>query len=398
MGRGAVNEDRRGMMFEDVYVHYAENGSITQEDAARLLGVCPRTFRRWVERYEDGGVDALVDRRLGRSAANAAPVGEVMDLVANYRDRHEGWNVRHFHDRYREEGGTRSYSWVKSRLQEAGAVPKRGAQGPHRLRREPASSPGVLLHQDASTHEWVPGEKWDLVVTMDDATNEIYSAFFCHEEGTASSLRGVMETVAEHGIFSELATDRGSHYWFTPEAGGKVDPSRPTQFKRAMDKMGIGMAPAYSPEARGRSERMFGTLQGRLPQELALAGILDMERANEWLRDVYLPRHNKWFSRPARVPDLSGFAPLADPGILDGILCESHDRVAGNDNCVSFEGMSLQIPPQPFRPNYRKARVRVTRHIDGTLAVWHGPRKLARYSREGKLVSPGNPEKQTRVA
>ena len=218
-------------------------------------------------------MDALVDKRLGRTAANAAPVDEVFDLVMNYRERHEGWNVRHYYDHYRQAGGRRSYNWVRKHLQKAGAAPK-GRTG------SDASQPpmsGMVLHQDASTHEWVPGVQWDLVVTMDDATNEIHSAFFCDEEGTASSLLGVRELLDEKGLFCELRTDRGSYYWRTAETGGKVDRTHRTQFKRAMDRLGVHMEPAYSPEAKGRCERMFGTLQGRLPQELALVGITDMD-------------------------------------------------------------------------------------------------------------------------
>lgn len=386
------------MLFDDAYDFWI-SGRLTQEQAAGLLGVSDRTFRRWADRYEDGGVDALIDKRLGRDAHNAAPVDEVMDLVANYRDRHEGWSVRHYHDHYREAGGKRSYSWVKNQLQKAGAAPRRGAEGTHRERREPAPMPGMVLHQDASPHEWVPGRVWDLVVTMDDATNEIYSAFLCGEEGTASSLRGVLETIESQGLFCELRTDRGSHYWRTAKAGGKVDRAHPSQFKQAMDRLGIHMEPAYSPEARGRSERMFGTLQGRLPKELALAGITDMDEANEWLRSTYLPRHNKWLTRKARIDGQSAFVPLADPSVLDGVLCESHERTAGNDNCVSFEGVTLQIPAQPHRPNYCRTKVAVKRHIDGTLSVWHGPRRLAKYDRNGTPLRQTKPAKgRTRAA
>ena len=370
---------------------------LSQEEAAAMLGVSERTMRRWTERYEDGGVDALIDQRMGRSAHNEAPVHEVPQLVATYRERHERWSVRHCHDHYRDAGGTRSSSWVRKRLQEAGAVPKHTGRGRHRRRREPAPMPGMALHQDAGTHQWAPGVHWDLAVTMDDATNEIHSAFLRAGEGTASSLRGVAETIDARGLFRELRTDRGSRYWRTAQAGGKVDLDHPTHFKRALDRLGIHLEPACSPEARGRSERMFGTLQGRLPQELALVGITEMAAANTWLRGVHLSRRNRWFTRKARLDGETAFVPLVDPGLLDGLLCESHERLVGNDNCVSFEGMTLQIPAQPHRPTCRKVRVQVKRNPNGELSIWHGPGTLARHAPDGALPSATPPGQNRRA-
>ena len=240
-----------------------------------------------------------------------------MALVDRYEADHDGWYVRHFYGFYRDRGGTRSYSWVKKKLHEHGKVERGRGRGRHRKRREPAPVPGMLLHQDASTHEWVPGEWWDLVVTMDDATNEHHSMFPCDEEGTRSSFLGIRETVEARGLFCSLYTDRASHYWTTPDAGGKVDRANLTQFGRALvTELGIEMIPAYSPEARGRSERAFRTHQGRLPRELA-----------------------------------------------------------------------LQLPGDRRRPHYMKARVRVRRHMDGHLSVWHGPRLLQGYGADGGPVS-----------
>ena len=306
------------MVFEDAYSMWSEK-RLTQEQAAGLLGVSARTFRRWTERYGEDGIEGLRDRRVSRASHRAAPVDEVMALVDRYEADHDGWYVRHFYGFYRDRGGTRSYSWVKNKLQEHGKVERGRGRGRHRKRREPAPVPGMLLHQDASTHEWVPGEWWDLVVTMDDATNEHHSMFPCDEEGTRSSFLGIRETVEARGLFCSLYTDRASHYWTTPDAGGKVDRANLTQFGRALvTELGIEMIPAYSPEARGRSERAFRTHQGRLPRELALAGIRDMVSANRYIREVYLPRFNREFARAPREEG-SAFVAMADPGRLDNI-------------------------------------------------------------------------------
>jgi hypothetical protein len=243
----------------------------------------------------------------------------------------------------------------------------------------------MMIHQDGSTHEWVPGQEWDLIVTMDDATSEHYSIFFVEEEGTRSSFQGVGEVIRAKGLFSSLYTDRGSHYWYTPEAGKKVDKNNPTQFGRAMKQLGIEMIPAYSPEARGRIERAFRTHQDRLPKELAFHGITDMEDANRYLRETYLPAHNAEFMQPP-LEEGAAFVECVVPN-LDDILCEQYDRIVGRDNCVSFEGWKLQIPPDRHRCHYLKANVRVHRSLDDTLAVFHGPRKLARYDADGILIS-----------
>jgi hypothetical protein len=330
-------------------------------------------------------LDGLIDRRLEQASNRQAPVYEAMALTDEYRRRYTGWNVKHFHSLYKRTGGTRSYTWVKRRLQEAGLVSKSKKRGTHRKRRERAALPGMMIHQDGSTHEWVGGQKWDLIVTMDDATSEHYSMFFVEEEGTASSLRGVRDVIKARGLFSSFYSDRGSHYWNTPEAGGKVDKENLTQFGRAMKQLGIEMIPAYSPEARGRSERAFGTHQGRLPNELAAAGITDMETANRYLQDIYLPAFNAEFAQPAPEEGSAFVAWIG--GNLDDILCEQYERTVGADNCVRFEKLILQIPADRHRCHYVKARVRVHRYADGNLAVFHGPRKLADYDPEGRAIT-----------
>lgn len=394
MRRTKLLQEVRKMRFEEVYGGWQKR-SLTQEEAARVLGVCQRTFRRLADRYEESGLEGLIDRRLN-GASRRVPVDEVLRLLEQYKGKHEGWNAKHFYAWYRRGGGTRSYTWVKCRLQEARLIAKAPGRGKHRKRRERAAWPGMMLHQDGSKHEWVPDVQWDLILTMDDATNEHYSLFFVEEEGTKSSFQGVKEVIETRGLFSSLYTDRGSHYWTTPEAGGKVDKVNLTQFGRAMKNLGIHMIPAYSPEARGRCERMFRTHQERLPKELALAGITDMGAANHYIREVYLPAFNGEFTQPA-MEEGSAFVPYIGKD-LDDILCEQSERVVGKDNCVSFEGLKLQIPADQHRLHYVKVTVRVNRYPDGSLAIFHGPRRLARYGPQGDLKETKTKERMRQKA
>jgi transposase len=382
MRRTEMLQEIRKMRFEEMYVGWNAR-RLTQEEAALILGVSDRTFRRYINRYEERGLEGLSDKRLTQASCRRAPVDEVMAVAQLYEGRYRGWNVKHFYGKYRELEGKRSYTWVKNTLQSKGLVPKAAKRGVHRKQRERAPLPGMMVHQDGSNHEWVPGKKWDLIVTMDDATSEHYSVFFVDEEGTASSFQGVRDVILQRGLFSALYTDRGSHYWFTPKEGGKVSKTQPTQFGRAMRQLGIEMIPAYSAEARGRSERNFGTHQGRLPKELAFHHITTMAAANRYLTQVYTPAFNAEFMHPP-TEEGSAFVPWVGTN-LDDILCEHYERTVTADNCVSFEGRTLQIPADKYRCHYVKVKVRVHRYADGSLAVFHGPRKLADYDIQGKL-------------
>ena len=270
MKKSQVLQEIRTMRFKEVYEQRAHK-CLTIEQAADLLGVHERTFRRWSNRYEEAGAEGLVDQRLEKVAHNAAPVDEVMALVSLYETHYSDWNVNHFYDRYKDyHEGTRCYTWVKTQLQAQGLVEKAKRRGKHRRKRPRKPMIGMMIHQDGSTHQWTPEEYWDLIVTMDDANGHILSAFFVEEEGTWSSLRGVEEVIAKYGLFCSLYVDRGSHYFHTPKAGSKVDKDNPTQFGRALNQLGIDLIPAYSPEARGRSERLFGTLQGPSPARVSI--------------------------------------------------------------------------------------------------------------------------------
>ena len=245
-----------------------------------------------------------------------------------------------------------------------------------------------MLHQDGSRHDWLAGQApLDLIVTMDDATSTIYSAFLVEEEGTASTFRGLLEVFTEHGLPCSLYTDRGSHYFYTAKAGEAVDKDRLTQVGRALDRLGIEHIPAYSPEARGRSERMFATLQDRLIKELMHAGITDIEPANRWIREVYLPQHNARFAKAAALADKAFVA--ADAALLSETLCSEEERIVGRDNTVTSGRRKLQLPESPMRAHYVKAQVKVRHYPDGRLAVFHGPRCLARYDANGRqIVAP----------
>ena len=368
--------------FRDVLDRW-NGGDLSMQEAGELLGMSERQFRRYRDRFEELGEAGLIDRRLGKLSTRRVPAEAIEEMLELYRHRYLGWNVKHFHEHLlRDHHFSWGYTFIKTQLHAAGLVDRAKRRGAHRRKRERKPCAGMMLHQDGSRHAWLEGQPMlDLIVTMDDATSTIYSAFLVEEEGTASSFRGLLETFSSQGLPSSLYTDRGSHYFHTAAAGGKVDPSRLTQVGRALQRLGVEHIPAYSPEARGRSERMFSTLQQRLTREFALAGIADMDAANRFIAEVYLPAHNARFARPPAVAE-SAFVG-ADPAQLAEILCIEEDRVVGRDNTVVFGKLRLQLPPSPIRHHYVKAKVKVRRYDDGSIAVFHGPRRIARFNPDG---------------
>lgn len=385
MNRTAWLQDRRMLKFRDVLSRW-ERRELSMMEAGEILGCSERQFRRYRDRYEEEGLAGLADKRLGKVSAKRVPVDVVAWMLAEYRTHHMGWNVKHFHEHLvKHHGFGWGYTWTKTQLHTAGLVDRAKRRGAHRRKRPRKPCEGMLLHQDGSSFTWLSGQPdLDLIVTMDDATSTLYSAFLVEEEGTQSSFRGLSETFAAKGLPSSFYTDRGSHYFYTPEAGGKVAKDVLTQVGRALDRLGIEHIPAYSPEARGRSERTFGTLQDRLPKELKLAGITDIEAANRFIRDVYLAEHNARFARPPEIAESAFVA--ADPGQLSEILCIEVERVVARDNTVAYDGLRLQLPESPARAHYVKAKVKVRHYPEGTLAVFHGPRCLARYDAGGQLL------------
>jgi hypothetical protein len=385
MRRAAWLQERRMLKFRDVLSRW-DRGDLSMLEAGELLGMSERQFRRYRDRYAEDGETGLLDRRLGKVSPKRVEADVIEWMLDLYRRRHSGWTVKHFHEHLvRDHNFAWGYTFTKTQLHAAGLVDRAKRRGAHRRKRERKPCEGMMLHQDGSRHEWLAGQpQLDLIVTMDDATSRIYSAFLIEEEGTASSFQGLMETFCAKGLPSNLYTDRGSHYFYTPKAGEAVDKNRLTQVGRALAKLGIEHIPAYSPEARGRSERMFSTLQDRLPKELALAGITDIEAANRFIASTYLPAHNARFERPPAV-DESAFV-AADPAQLAEILCIEEERIVARDNTVIFGRMRLQLPPSPIRRHFVKASVKVRQYPDGSLAIFHGPRRIARYSAEGDAL------------
>ena len=373
-----------------------ERGELSQVEAAELLGVGERTFRRWRDRFVEEGLDGLIDRRIGRPSAKRAPEAELVRMLGLYRAHYEGFTVKHFHEQLQKRHGYKlGYTVTKLRLHAAGYVKPAVQRSAHRKKRPRRPMVGMMLHQDASRHVWLEalGRPLDLVVTLDDATSAIYSAFLVEEEGTASSFRGLREVVATHGLFCSLYTDRGSHYFHTPKAGERVSRTALTQVGRALEQLGVEHIAAYSPQARGRSERVFRTLQDRLPKELRLAGIASVEAANRWLRETYIGEHNAAFAvEPEQAG--SGFVPDST-GQWRQTLCVHEERVVGNDNTVKWRNRALPIPPSPLRPHFVKAKVRLHEDPDGAVAIFLGPHALARYDAQGRLVETQNQPPET---
>ena len=373
------------LRFEEALERYRKR-RLTAEEAGEILGMSGRHFRRLLLRYEEDGPEGLRDRRLGKVSPRRAPLAELTRMQILYQERYRDFTVKHFHEQLVKRHNYKlSYTVTRLALHGAGLVrPQKRRGGTHRKKRERRPLPGMLLFQDGSTHRWIGAldHELDLVVTLDDATGAIYSAILVEEEGTASSFLGLVETIAAHGLFRAFYTDRGSHYFHTPKAGGKVDKSKPTQVGRALAQLGITHIPSYSPEARGRMERVFGTLQSRLPPELRLAEIATVEAANRYLKEQFVPDYNARFAVPA-AEEGSAFIPYAGRP-LDDILCIQESRQVGRDNCVNWNRLALQIPPQRHRHHYVRATVRVHQYPDGRLAIFDGPSCLARFDPDGK--------------
>src|SRR5579864_7240866 len=355
--------------------------------AAEILGISDRQVRRLRERYEEFGYDGLMDRRRGRPSEKRMPVGVVEQVLALYQLKYFDLNVSHFHEKLQEEHNLQlSYSWVKKALQGAGLVRASRKRGAHRRRRPRRPLPGMLLHMDGSPHRWFQDQRWyDLLVILDDATSEIYYAQLVEEESTRTVMAGLREVIENQGLFCALYSDRGSHFFVTPKAGEPVDQHRLTQVGRAMKELGVQMIPAYSPQARGRSERSFGTWQGRLPQELRLAGITTVEEANAFLRQSYIAEFNAKFAVAAAQKG-TAFRRTSRTD-LDWIFTVQTERVVDKDNTVAIRERSWQIDKTRFRHSLAGTTVTIHEHLDATVSIRYGPHVVGRYRADGEKLA-----------
>ena len=376
----------RAMKVQDVMLQ-AMAKKITWWQAAEILGISDRHMRRWRERYVEEGYNGLLDRRRGKPSRRRVPVATVEKVFALYREKYFDLNVQHFHEKLQAEHGIElSYTWVKQALQGAGLVARGRKRGAHGKRRERRPLPGMLLHIDGSRHQWFQDERWyDLIVILDDASSEIYYAQLVEEESTATVMAGLKEVIERKGVFCALYSDRGSHFWLTPKVGGKVDYHRRTQVGRALHELGVQMIPAYSPEARGRSERNFSTWQGRLPQELRLRQLRTLEAANRFLREEYIAEFNRRFQVAPKQRG-NAFVPCRSRD-LERIFSLQFERSVNRDNTVSFQNLSLQIERVRWRATLAGCQVVVHQHLNGTLSLTHGPHCLGRYDARGAPLS-----------
>ena len=383
----------RAMKVQEVILR-AIDGRLKWYQAAEILGISDRQMRRWKHRYERLGYDGLFDRRRRQPSPKRVPVEVVRQVLTLYRERYFDCNVLHFHEKLQAAHGIGlSYTWVKTALQTAGLVAKEARRGPHRKARPRRPLPGMLVHADASTHPWIPGldGTQDLIAVLDDATSEAYYARFVPQESTRTMLAALQAVIEQQGLFCALYTDRGSHFVTTRTGRSPHRPQAatdPTQIQRALGQLGIELIPAHSPQARGRMERVWETWQGRLPQELRLAGITTVAAANAFLSATWVPFHNRTWTVPPTGAG-TAFVPYTG-GQLDRICALHHDRVVGNDNCVQFGRQRLQIPQAAWRYSFAKCRVKVYEHLDGTLSIGHGPHTLGHYDAHGRLLAPAS--------
>jgi transposase len=376
-------ETERMMKLQDVLLK-AMAKKIRWWDAAEIIGVTDRTMRRWRERLETEGYSGLADRRKGKPSDKQVPVARVEEVLRLYREVYFDLNMRHFHEKLGEEHGIHlSYTWVQKALQGAGLVPRGRKRRKHRRRRERRPLTGMLLHIDGSKHQWFGDERWyDLIVILDDATSEIYYAQLVEEESTRTVMAGLREVIETKGLFCALYSDRGSHFFVTPKAGERVDKHRLTQVGRAMKELGVQMIPAYSPQARGRGERSFGTWQGRLPQELRLAGIDTEEAANAFLREHYIAEFNRKFGMVAQQKG-TAFRRAARTD-LDWVFTVQTERVVAKDNTIAIADRTWQLEKSRFRSSLAGYTVSIHEHLDGTVSIRFGPHVVGCYTAGGQ--------------
>ncbi len=373
----------RIMKIQDVFVR-AYQHKLTWEQAAEILKVDSRTIRRWKQTVEQNGYEGLLDRRTQRPSPKKASQTICQQVLKLYRDQYRDWNVKHFHEQLAKYGISYRYTWVKNLLQGAGFVEVKNRKSKHRKRRERKPLIGMMLHIDGSTHSWIPAlgnQKQDLILVADDANTDVYYAKLVPQEDTRECMIALHHVVLTKGVFCSLYSDRGTHFFHTPVAGGKVDLTNLTQLGSALHELHIHMIPAYSPEARGRSERLFGTWQGRLPNELKLHGIKTIPDANRYILETFLPNYRKLFVKDPPQKG-SAFTPFRGKN-LNLIFSIKEQRTVAADNTVRWNNLILQIQPSKFRFSFAKCNVTVHELLDGTLTVVYGPHIIGTFNQAG---------------
>jgi len=375
----------RTMKLQDIILK-AMAKKISWLEAAEIAGVCDRTMRRMRDRYQEFGYTGLFDQRRGKRSIHRIRMETAEEVLRLYREVYFDLNMRHFHEKLRDEHQIElSYTWVQQALQGAGLVAKRRKRGPHRRRRPRRPLPGMLLHIDGSKHRWLNDGSWhDLIVILDDATSEIYYAQLVEEESTRTVMAALREVIETRGLFCALYSDRGSHFFVTVKAGDKVDKHRLTQVGRAMKELGVQMIPAYSPQARGRSERSFGTWQGRLPQELRLADIKTVEGANAFLRDHYIAQFNSKFAIAAEQKG-TAFRKTSRSD-LNWIFTVQTERVVAKDNTVAIANRCWQLDKTRFRHTLSGSTVMIHEHLNGMVSIRFGPHVVGRFTANGQAL------------
>ena len=377
----------RTMKVQEVILR-AISGQILWYQAAEILGISCRQMRRWKTRYELYGYDGLYDRRKKLPSPKCVPLHITEKILRLYREKYFDFNISHFHEKLKKYHNiTLSYNWVRLALEGAGLIQKRNRRDKHRKRRPRKPLAGMMLHIDGSPHDWFGNDtQYDIVTICDDANNRLYDIAMVKEEDSLTCMSMLKNVVEKNGIFCSLYSDRASHFFLTKKAGENVSENNPTQIARALHELEIKTIPAYSPQARGRSERLNRTLQGRIPQELRLRKIKTLKEANKYLKNEYLKEHNKRFTKK---PEQKGSAFIKIPKTIDlnKIFCFKYERTVNNDNTISFENRILQIGPSELRVSFAKCKVAVYEHIDGSISLGYGPHMIGYYSPKNLSVN-----------
>jgi transposase len=383
----------RIMRIQDVFAK-AGHDKITWKEASEILGVSDRTVRRWKQIVEQNGYEGLLDQRTKRPSPKRAPETVREQVLKLYRDTYRDWNVKHFHEQLVQYGITLKYTWVKNLLQGASYVQVRRRRSKHRLRRERKPMIGMMLHIDGSDHVWIPDlatQRQSLILIADDANNDIYYAKLVPEETTQECMLGLYQVVLKRGLFCSLYSDRAGHFFYTPKGKTKVALDNLTQIGRALYELGIEPIPAYSPQARGRSERFNRTWQDRLPKELKLHRIKTIPDANRYILETFLPLYRENFLKMP-VQKASAFTPYRGKN-LNLVFSVKEQRTVAPDNTIHWNNLVLQIQPSKFRCSFAKCKVTVHEHLDGTLSVVYGPHTIGRFNSNGiSLTKPSKPK------